>query len=100
MNPEKELTSSDSSFSSTFSSFFASAAAGAAPPLAGAAATATPPPPEGTDANFSLPEAITSAISLPLISDKNNSILSSSPSAPTAHQKKTIPSKLYYKSTN
>ncbi|KAL0924449.1 hypothetical protein M5K25_005280 [Dendrobium thyrsiflorum] len=66
-----------------------SAAAGVtAPPptLPTGAATATAPPPEGTEANFSLPEAISSVMSLPLTSDKRNSILSSSASAPTLHK--------------
>lgn len=80
------LTSSDSSFSSTFSSFLGSAAAGAAAPPAppaGAATAMAAPPPDGTEANFSLPRAISSVISLPLTSERKNSILSSSASAPT-----------------
>jgi hypothetical protein len=58
--------------------------AGAAPPAAGAAAaTAIPPPSHGSEANFSLPAAMSSVMSLPLGWDSRSSIFSLSTSQPT-----------------
>lgn len=82
------LTSSDSSLASSFSSTLASSTlAAAAPPPPPEETTTPPPPPDGTDANFSLPEAITSRISLFSSSLSRNAILSLSASAPTAQRK-------------
>eukprot|EP00835_Amoeboradix_gromovi_P004630 NODE_371_length_9954_cov_0.100355.p9 type:complete len:116 gc:universal NODE_371_length_9954_cov_0.100355:4322-3975(-) len=71
------MSSSDSSFSSTFSS----STAAALPAADGAAAE---PEPLGTLANLALPAAISSATSLPLSSEITSFNCSSSISAPTA----------------